>query len=78
MKSEHCSIRNIFLFQDYRIRPYKAIDFTVDKAGGRQYTSFEGNRKENENRIPLKPLTPPPVCFNNFKKLLSIIILRKI
>lgn len=37
------------------------IDFTADKAGGRQYTSFEGGRKEIEPRSPPKPLTPPPV-----------------
>ncbi|KHN77794.1 Uncharacterized protein F44E2.8 [Toxocara canis] len=44
---------------DYR--PRKNIDFTVDRAGGRQYTSFEGNRKDGEPRAPPKPLTPPPV-----------------
>ncbi|KAM3728704.1 Uncharacterized protein ACO02O_05237 [Dirofilaria immitis] len=37
------------------------IDFTADKAGGRQYISFEGGRKEIEPRSPPKPLTPPPV-----------------
>uniref|UniRef100_A0A915PGE3 NADAR domain-containing protein n=1 Tax=Setaria digitata TaxID=48799 RepID=A0A915PGE3_9BILA len=37
------------------------IDFTADKAGGKQYTSFEGGRKEIEPRTPPKPLTPPPV-----------------
>ncbi|VDM95506.1 unnamed protein product [Thelazia callipaeda] len=37
------------------------IDFTADKAGGRQYTSFEVGRKEIEPRPPPKPLTPPPV-----------------
>lgn len=42
-------------------RTSKNIDFTVDRASGRQYTSFEGNRKESEPRAPPKPLTPPPV-----------------
>ncbi|VDN31451.1 unnamed protein product [Gongylonema pulchrum] len=37
------------------------IDFTADKAGGRQYTSFEGGRRDAEARSPPKPLTPPLV-----------------
>ncbi|VDO47785.1 unnamed protein product [Brugia timori] len=45
----------------YGVYRGKNIDFTTDKAGGRQYTSFEGGRKEIEPRSPPKPLTPPPV-----------------
>lgn len=44
-------------FQNYRPRN---IDFTLDKASGRQYTSFEG-RRDTEQRAPPKPLTPPLV-----------------
>ncbi|EJD74204.1 hypothetical protein, variant [Loa loa] len=45
----------------YGVYRGRSIDFTADKAGGRQYTSFEGGRKEIELRSPPKPLTPPPV-----------------
>ncbi|VDK84493.1 unnamed protein product [Onchocerca ochengi] len=45
----------------YGVYRGRNIDFTTDKAGGRQYTSFEGGRKETEPRSPPKPLTPPPV-----------------
>ncbi|VDM11236.1 unnamed protein product, partial [Wuchereria bancrofti] len=38
----------------YGVYRGKNIDFTTDKAGGRQYTSFEGGRKEMEPRSPPK------------------------
>uniref|UniRef100_A0A0N5AMJ3 DUF1768 domain-containing protein n=1 Tax=Syphacia muris TaxID=451379 RepID=A0A0N5AMJ3_9BILA len=46
-------------YTSYRMRTSN-IDFTVDRAGGRQYTSFENSgKRETNRRFPVKTLTPP-------------------